>query len=308
MVNVRAGLWSISSLVLGLTLLSAGVRAQPDEEVRIETQPVAAGIYMLTGSGGNLGVSVGADGAFVIDDQYEPLSERLLAAIGELGGKPVRFVLNTHWHLDHTGGNENFAATGAVVLAHENVRTRLERGQLIRFLERRIDPAPAAALPVITFREGMNLFLNGEEIEVFHAPAAHTDGDSLVYFRTADVLHMGDTYFAGMYPFIDRDSGGSLEGALAAIDAALERIGDETRIIPGHGPLSGTAELRAYRDMLQTIGDRVRTQLAGGASCEQVIASRPSADFDARFGGGFIAPARWIALLCDLLGAGSTGG
>lgn len=303
-----SGFRCVLPLLFGLLLLPAGSRAQPDDEARVETLPVAANIYMLTGSGGNLGVSVGADGVFVIDDQYAPLSAKLLDAIRALSGQPVRFVLNTHWHLDHTGGNENFAATGAVVLAHENVRTRLERGQFIRFLERRIDPAPAAALPVVTFREAMNLYLNGEQIEVFHAPAAHTDGDSLVYFRTADVLHMGDTYFAGMYPFIDRDSGGSLEGVIGAIDAALERIGDGTRIIPGHGALSHTAELRAYRDMLQTVGDRVRGQLAAGATREEVIASQPSADFDARYGGGFIEPARWIGLLCDLLGADSGGG
>jgi glyoxylase-like metal-dependent hydrolase (beta-lactamase superfamily II) len=279
--------------------LSALVAAQDAGEVVVEATRVAGHVYMITGRGGNLGLSVGADGAFLIDDQYAPLTERILAAVAELTPEPVRFVVNTHWHGDHTGGNENLGEAGAFIVAHENVRRRMSTDQFMTAFNRSVPAAPAGALPVITFTDSVTFHWNDDELHVVHVEPAHTDGDSIIHFRRANVIHMGDTYFSGMYPFIDVDRDGSIAGMIEAVDRALELVDDRTRIIPGHGPLSGVAELRSYRDMLQTVHDRLRKLIDEGRSRDQVIAAKPTRDLDAEWGRGFMRPDQWVGIVYD---------
>ena len=233
--------------------------AQDFSKIEIKTEKLSDTLYMLIGAGGNIGVSVGADSVFVIDDQFAPMTPKIEAAIKKLTAKPVQFVLNTHWHFDHTGGNENFGKAGAIIMAHDNVRKRMSSEQFITFLRAKSPASPALALPVITFAQEMTMHLNGEEIFAFHVPNAHTDGDTIVHFRKNNVIHMGDTFFNGFYPFIDTSSGGTPEGMIATADKVLALSDDKTRIIPGHGPLSNKAELKVFRDMLATVSARAQT-------------------------------------------------
>jgi glyoxylase-like metal-dependent hydrolase (beta-lactamase superfamily II) len=245
---------------------------------------------MLMGAGGNMGLSVGEDATFLIDDQFGPLTAKIQAAIAAVTDKPAKFILNTHWHFDHTGGNENFGGTGAVIVAHENVRRRMSTDQFIEFMKTPVPASPHAALPVVTFAQGLTFHLNGDEMRVIHVPRAHTDGDAIVHFVKSDVIHMGDVFFNGMYPFIDTSSGGTIQGVIAACDRVLAIANDETRIIPGHGPLSNKAGLRAYRDMLATVADRIGKLVAEGKKVEDIAAAKPTADLDEKWGNGFVKP------------------
>jgi len=266
---------------------SPPVQAQDFDAVQIEVQPLADGVYMLVGQGGNIGLSVGTDGAFVIDDQFAPLTDKILAAIGTVTDESVRFVLNTHWHGDHTGGNENMGEAGALIVAHDNVRARMSVEQVLdRFGQVSTTPAsPDGALPVVTFDRAASFHVNGGELRAFHVARAHTDGDVIVHFRDRDVIHMGDTYFNGMFPFIDVASGGTIDGVIAAHDQVLGLAGAETQIIPGHGPISDAAQLRRTRDMLQAVRDRVARAKAEGRSQDQIVAMTPAADFEGPFTG-----------------------
>ena len=290
-----------TALALLLGLLSVlPARAQQDfSAVQIQTAPVAGSVYMLTGRGGNIGLSVGEDGAFIVDDQYAPLTDKIRAAIGALTDHPVRFVVNTHWHGDHTGGNEHFGEAGALIVAHENVRARMSTEQFIEAFGSRTPPSPAAALPVITFTDAVTFHWNGETIRVHHVADAHTDGDAIIHFTDADVLHLGDTYFNGFYPFIDTSSGGTIDGMIAAADRALALADADTKIIPGHGPLSNRAELITYRNMLADVRDRVAALIDEGKTRDEVVAARPTADLDAEWGDGFLQPDVWIGLVFD---------
>ncbi len=278
------------------------------EEVEIRTIEVAPGIAMLMGQGGNLGVSFGADGVLVIDDQYANLSAKILAALAELSSQPLRYLVNTHWHADHTGGNENMASAGAVIVAHDNVRQRMSQEQFNPAFNRKTPASPAAALPVITFGRDATIHLNGQTIHAVHVEPAHTDGDSIIYFEPANVVHAGDIYFNGLYPFVDFSSGGDPKGVIAAVDEILARIDDETRIIPGHGPLSNRSELMAYRAMLSTICDRISAAIAAGKSVDEVSAMKPSADFDAKWGNGFLTPDQFVRIVYSGLAAGLAAG
>lgn len=252
---------------------------------------------MLAGSGGNLGLSAGEDSVFLIDDQFAPLTAKINAAIAKVTPRPVRFVLNTHWHFDHTGGNENYGNAGAVVVAHDNVRARMNSEQFIEFLRMKTKPEPKAALPIVTFAATLTFHLNGDEIRAMHMPRAHTDGDTVVHFVKSDVVHMGDIYFNGMYPFIDTSSGGTVEGVIAACDRVLAMATDRTRIIPGHGPLSNAAELKAFRDMLSELSGRIRKMIAEGRKLEDITASKVSQDYDATWGKGFIKPEKFAEMI-----------
>ena len=284
--------------------LAAGIPAycgaqQNFDQVQIQTEKLADGVYMLTGSGGNIGVCAGEDGVLMIDSQYAPLTEKIRAAVDAISDQPIRFLINTHWHSDHTGGNENLAKKGAVIFAHENVRKRMSTNQSI--FGNDVPASSKAALPVVTFDQGMTFYLNGNEIELLHIPHAHTDGDVLVHFPKPDVLHTGDIYFEGMYPFIDVSSGGSIDGMIRAVDKVLAMIDEDTIIIPGHGPLSNKEKLQGYRKMLATIRERVAQHLNDGKTLEEILAARPTQEFDAAMGQGFMNGERFVGLVYDSL-------
>lgn len=262
--------------------------SQNFDDVKIEAHQLTENIYMLTGQGGNIGLSVGPDGTFMIDDQYAPLSEKIQKAISEITDQPVRYLINTHWHGDHSGGNENFANAGAVIVAHENVRKRMSSEQLIAAFSKTVPPSPEAALPVITFSNDLSMHLNGEEIMIMHLHQAHTDGDAIIYFANSNILHMGDTFFNGMYPFIDISTGGSIEGMIKNANQVLFLVDDETKIIPGHGPLAAKKDLVAYRDMLQTLRDGVKNALAKGMSLEEIQKTVIADSIDEKWGQGYL--------------------
>ena len=287
-----------------LVLCAAAVapaRAQDWEAVEIETIDVAPGVHMLMGRGGNIGVSAGEHGIFLVDDQYAPLTDKIVAALRAISDAPIRFVINTHWHGDHTGGNENLGEIGALVVAHENVRKRMTVEQFIEAIGDTVPPAPEGALPVVTFTDAVTFHLNGDDIRVFHVEHAHTDGDAVIHFPGADVIHAGDVYFSETYPFIDVSSGGSIDGTIAAVDTILAIAGENTRIMPGHGRLSNRAELAAYGDMLRGARDAVAAAIRQGKTVDQVVAAKPTAKWDAQWGGGFIDPERFVrGLFSDL--------
>ncbi|MAG57718.1 MAG: MBL fold metallo-hydrolase [Planctomycetes bacterium] len=241
---------------------------------------------MITGQGGNIGVSVGDDGVFMIDDQYAPLSARINKVIKGLSEKPIRFVLNTHWHADHTGGNENFGKTGAVIVAHANTRKRMSTEQFLKAFNRRVPASPKAALPVVTFTKSVTFHWNGDELNVFHVEHAHTDGDVVIHFKQANVFHMGDCYFSDRYPFIDTSSGDTLAGVVACADRVLALANQKTKIIPGHGPLSTRSQLKEWRDMLEAVHQQVHALKKAGKSVDEVIAAKPTKDFDEKWNGG----------------------
>lgn len=290
-------------LALAWTLCLCGLPALAQDDfatVEIGSEKVADGVYMLTGRGGNLGLSIGEDGAFLVDDQFGPLADKILAKVKTITPEPVRFVVNTHWHGDHAGGNENMGKAGALVVAHENVRRRLAAGTFSGDFNRNVPPAPEGALPVVTFTEAATFHWNGETIRIFYiGQAGHTDGDSIVHFVGADVFHMGDTFFNGMYPYIDVSSGGRIEGVISAADRVLMVATEKTRLIPGHGPVTGKADLQAYRDMLVTVRDRIAKLMAEGKSGEEIVAAKPTADLDEKWGGGFMKPDIWTGLVYE---------
>ena len=262
-----------------LSVLAAPACAQRDfSQVEIKTTKVVDGIYMLEGAGGNIGLSAGDDGAFVIDDQFAPLSEKIMAAISEVTDKPVDFVLNTHYHGDHTGGNEAFGESGAHIVAHDNVRKRLADN----------DDTPEGALPVITFSKSATFHWNDHEIYIFHPKNAHTDGDGIVHFRNANVVHMGDVMFSGLFPYVDVGGGGNLKGFIAAQEKVASMIDDDTKIIPGHGPLSSKADLEKSIAMLKDVRDRVQALIDDGLDEEAVVAAAPLADLEEEWGWAFI--------------------
>ncbi len=288
----------LAGVAVAAACLATPALAQRDySQVEVRTTRLADGVYMMTGAGGNLGLAVGEDAVFLVDDQYAPLTPKISEAIAKLTARPVRFVLNTHWHGDHTGGNENFGRAGALLVAHDNVRARMGSEQFIEFMRMKAPPSPAAALPVVTFSGAMTFHLNGEEIRVIHVPRAHTDGDAIVHFVKSDVIHMGDTFFNAMYPFIDASSGGTVDGTIAAVEKALGIAGERTRIIPGHGPLASTADLAAYRTMLLAVSGRIREMLRDGRKLEEITASGVTADFDARWGQGFIKGSKFAEMI-----------
>jgi len=273
----------------------AFTQQQDFSKVQIASQPLTDQLYLLTGAGGNMALLTGPDGAVLVDDQFEPLAPKIRAAIALLTDRPVRFVLNTHWHGDHTGGNEAFGGTGSVIVAHANTRSRMSTRQFVDLFKSEVLPASPAALPIVTFEHGVTLHLNGETINARHVAAAHTDSDVVLYFETSNVVHAGDVFITPAYPFVDLSSGGTINGLILALDDILARTNAQTRVIPGHGPLSTRADVQAYRDMLVVVRDRVARALRAGRSQQQVLDARPSREFDQRFGGSFITAETFVS-------------
>ncbi len=304
MMRVRVILASFlcaAAVALGISLpvLVPGIAlAQQDmADVTVRAALVQGQVHVLFGRGGNIGVFAGNEAVILIDDQFAPLTPKIEAAVRRISDKPIRFVLNTHWHGDHTGGNENFGKAGVAIVAHDNVYRRLSTDQFMAAFNRHVPAAPRAALPVVTFNDELAFHLNGEEVRVHHVPHAHTDGDSLVHFTKSNVIHMGDLMFNGFYPFIDLGSGGNLLGMIAGVETALAIADDKTRIIPGHGPLTDRKGLEAYHHMLVTARDRIRALIDEGKSLEEAIAARPMADYDETWGTRFIKPEQFVTFV-----------
>jgi glyoxylase-like metal-dependent hydrolase (beta-lactamase superfamily II) len=272
----------------------APMPAQP--EVKIETIDVAPGIYMLmlVGRGaGNVGVTVGKDGAAIIDDQFDDIAPKIRAAVTMLSEKPVSFVINTHLHGDHTGGNDAFGRSGAVIIAHENVRKRLASPQVNPSTNQTTAARAREALPVVTFANSATLHFNDDDLEFTHLPNAHTETDIVIRFRKANVLHMGDC-FTGGFPFIDGNTGGTFDGLIAGQEKVLGMIDDQTKVIRGHGPLGNKAELQAYHDMLVTVRDRITKLVKSGKSQDEVVAARPTKEFEEKYGSATFNAEQWI--------------
>lgn len=272
---------------LGISFLSA-----QDQEVVISIDKLSSDVYMLTGQGGNIGIYIGQKNVFMIDDQFDRLSDKIKAAIASLTNKPVAFLFNTHMHGDHTGGNANFNTDLTTLVAHNNVRKRVMANQQKRLDDNKITEAYYnKMLPEVTFSEDITFYDDEETIMAFHVHNAHTDGDAMVYFVTNDVIHMGDTYFAGRYPYIDLKSGGSLQGYIDAHKKALMVISEETKIIPGHGRPSTKKELESYVAMLEDLKSKILAAIAAGESLEEVKSDKSiSAAYDSTHGNGYIKP------------------
>jgi glyoxylase-like metal-dependent hydrolase (beta-lactamase superfamily II) len=276
---------------LAASLAAASAFAQDFSKVEIKVEKVAGNVYMLTGAGGNIGVCAGEDGIVIIDDQFTPLAPKIRAALKSISDKPIRFIINTHYHGDHTGGNEFFGAEGTII-AQENVRKRLASGSSVR--GNVTPPAAKGALPIITFNDHATVHLNGEDIRAVYFPAGHTDGDSVIEFPAAKVVHMGDDFFNGTFPFVDVQNGGSVRGMIRNVETMVSRIDDATKVIPGHGPLGDRKSLAAFGAALKGTVDVVTAGVKAGKTLDQLKAEKVLAPWDS-WGQGFIKTEDWLA-------------
>lgn len=284
------------SLAVVFCVAVIAIAQQPDfSKVEIKVQPVAGTVYMLQGAGGNIGVSVGDDGIVIVDDQFAPLAPKIQAALKGIADKPVRFIINTHWHGDHVGGNAYFQQQGPII-AQENIRKRMQQGGTV--LGRKVEPADKAALPVITFNDRASIWLNGEEIRAIHFPHGHTDGDSVIYFTKSNVVHMGDDFVTYGFPFIDLDSGGSAKGMIAAVEKVLATAPQDAKVIPGHGQLSTVADLKPFLDMLKDTTARVQNGINQGKTLEQLKQEKVLAGYE-KWSGSFVSTDKFIETLYD---------
>jgi glyoxylase-like metal-dependent hydrolase (beta-lactamase superfamily II) len=265
--------------LLTLTVTVNDVNAQGDN-VTINTTKLSNNTYMLKGSGGSIIFSVGQDSVFMVDDQFAPLTEKIKEAISNITDQPVKFVINTHWHSDHTGGNENFGELGAVIISHENVRERLSTEQFSAFFNRTIAPLTEKGLPIITFSDNMTLFQNGDEIRIIHVDNGHTDGDSIVYFTKNNVIHVGDDFNDKTYPLIDISSGGSIDGLISSLQTISSLIDDETKVVSGHSDISNKTKVNALITMLKDVRQNVSQLVQNGDSLEEIITSQPTSKYD----------------------------
>ena len=280
---------SLPSIIL-LAALNTAVAQQDMEDVQIKATHVAGNIHMLEGRGGNIGVSAGSDGLLIVDDQFAPLADRIRAALKKINPGKLECVLNTHYHGDHIGGNIEFGPE-AHIIAHTNVRKRLSTTQ--QLFGRTSEPQPAEALPVITFDNSLSLHFNGEEIRVIHFPRGHTDGDSVVFFKKSNVVHMGDHMFNGMFPFVDLDHGGDVKGMADNVQAVIKQVAADVKVIPGHGPLADRDDLKTFHAMLIETISHVQNQRAAGKSLIEIKAAGVPAKWQP-WGNGFIKTDRWL--------------
>lgn len=278
-----------------LLMVTASAQERDFSKVEIKTHKVSGNVYMLEGEGGNIGVSVGEDGIVIVDDQFAPLAERIRAALKGITEKPVRFVINTHYHGDHTGGNAEFAKTGSTVIAQENVRKRLAEGGVIPGGKR--PPAPKEALPIITFNDKATVWLNGEEIRAIHLPRGHTDGDSVLWFVESKVVHMGDDFVTYGFPFVDVANGGSVSGLAEGCEKVLATVPADTTFIPGHGPISKADDVRKFVQLIKETRAAVEAETKKGRSLEQIKKANVLAKWDEQYGKAFIKTDQWVETL-----------
>lgn len=293
--NLRPFVWAMAA---AWPLAAWG--QQNFDDVEIKAVHVAGAIHMLEGRGGNIGVSAGEDGILIIDDQFAPLAGKIREALKKLsqgGDGSVAFVLNTHWHGDHTGGNPHFGRE-APIIAHANVRKRLSTRQ--ESLGRTMEPLPKEGLPVITFDDTLSIHFNGEEIRLIHYPNSHTDGDSVIFFTGSKVVHTGDLFFSGKFPFVDLGSGGDVLGLTRSVEAVIGKLATDVKIIPGHGPLSTLDDLKAFHQMLKETTAWARERIAAGRSSQEMQQEKLPAKWES-WGGGFISQERWIDILYQSL-------
>jgi cyclase len=289
----------LAGLALMAVPMTAPVAAQQQDFSKVEVKviPAAGNIYMLEGAGGNIGVSAGSDGILIVDDQYAPLAEKIRSALKSINSGKLKFVLNTHWHGDHTGNNATFGPE-APIIAQENVRKRLSSEQHV--MGETVPASPGAALPVITFTESVSVHFNGEEIKVIHYPHGHTDGDSVIFFTKSNVVHMGDDFFNTRFPFVDLESGGSVQGMTAGVAKVLAQIPADAKVIPGHGDLSDVAGLKAYHHMLTETTAIVQKQITAKKTLAQIQAAGLPGQWK-EWGSGFIKTNVWIETIYNSL-------
>ncbi|GAA5317339.1 MAG: MBL fold metallo-hydrolase [Candidatus Pelagadaptatus aseana] len=283
----------------GLMLMAALMPLAHADNHGVSVKPVTENIFMLVGKGGNIGVMTGPDGTFAIDDQYAPSTPEILKAIRSVDGDAPTFLINTHFHGDHTGGNENLGEQGALIMAHDKVRERLAEGYQIPTFKMTVAPGSKVSLPVVTFDHELGLHINGDHVRAYHVPNAHTDGDSFIKFMNANVIHTGDIFFNGFYPFIDVRHGGTLKGAIAGVDVILSHVDADTKIIPGHGPLANRADLERYRAMLTTAYERLAALKQSGKTLTQALAAKPLADLDDSWGKAMFNSDVWVGLIYE---------
>ncbi len=289
--------------VLAAALIAVSLVAVPTiaEEVKapeVKATPIKGPLYLFQGRGGNVVASIGDDGVLLVDADYSAYAPAHATKARELSGNEAapRFVLNTHWHFDHTEGNNFFGERGSVIIAHENIRKRMSTGQTIEAFDRVIEPSPKAALPVVTYGDSVALHFNGDDIEVQHYPNGHTDGDSVVFFAAENVVHMGDLVFAQRFPFVDISSGGNVFGLIDNIAAVLARIDEQTVVVPGHGAITDKAGLTEYHQMLVATSGQVTSAVKAGKSLEDVIAEGFGDQWES-WGAGFIKEEAWISFI-----------
>lgn len=289
-------------LLIVSLLFAVSASAQTDfSKVEMKATKVAGNVWMLEGAGGNIGVSVGDDGLLIVDDQFAPLADKIRAALKGIADKKLHFILNTHWHGDHTGGNVAFGPE-ATIIAHDNVRKRLATEQKSTVFNSTTPPSPKEALPVITFDQTLTVHFNGEEIRAIHYPKGHTDGDSVIFFSASNVVHLGDDFFAGRFPFVDLESGGSVEGLVKNIGELITKIPADAKLIPGHGPISTLDDLKSYHRMLQQTTEIVRGKIKAGKTLDQIKTEGLPAEW-APWGTGFIKTDRWVETIYKSLTA-----
>jgi glyoxylase-like metal-dependent hydrolase (beta-lactamase superfamily II) len=290
-------------LIFAIAIISLCIvhqaQAQDFSKVEIKATKVAGNVYMLEGSGGNIGVSVGPDGILIVDDQFAPLADKIKATLKTLGDGKLKFVLNTHYHGDHTDGNVAFGPE-ALIIAQENVRKRLSTEQVSKFFKRTTPPSPKEALPVVTFDHAVSVFFNGEEIKVIHFPHSHTDGDSIIFFTNSNVIHMGDNFFNPRFPVVDLEAGGTVVGMTKTVGEVISKLPAGVKIIPGHGPLSDAEGLKAFHRMLVETTDIVRNKKKAGKTLEQIKKEGLPEEWKS-WGEGYIKTDVWLELVYSSL-------
>lgn len=281
-----------------MTIMSLSLFAQRDfSNVEIKSQKINEKIHMLIGSGGNIGILDGEDGVFMIDNQYGPLSDKIKATVNGITNQPIKYILNTHWHFDHSGGNLNFNTPDLTLLAHENVKVRLENDQHVEPFGWDIEALPKEGLPELTFSDKMTLYLNEEEIVIIHPEKAHTDGDAITFFKTSNIIHAGDVFVRYGYPFIDASSGGSIDGIIDGLNIIIAMSDENTQIIPGHGELASRSDVMEVRNMLEETAAVLKREIAKGSSVDTIINANPLAKWDEKWNNSFITSKIFIQLV-----------